>query len=162
MKQKTSPDDFDETWPLKEPSEVKSDKKIRFPLLAQRQITGDDSGARVYWNYDPEDMFVFVSQTPARKSDYEFADWNDVENPQGENTYLRAPEELPDEVLDEFKVPGTHMIYLATPEMLTDDNPSAWVIPWTKVSRFLPEAGSPEKIGTAISRNPGFMSPSPF
>lgn len=162
MKQKTSPDEFDEEWPLKEPSEVKKNKKIQFPPLAQRQIAGDDLEQRVWWNYDPESMFAFVSQAPARESDYEVADWNDVENPQGENTYLRAPDELADEILDRFKVPGVNMIYLATAEMLTDDNPSAWVLPWTKVSLLLPDAGNPEKIETAISRNPGFMSPSPF
>lgn len=164
MQPKTSPEQFDDPWPLQEPREVLGDRKLRFPPLAQRQITGDDPDARAYWNYDPDSAFVFVSQEPRRKGTYEFADWNDLENPQGDNTYIRAPAELPDEILKRFDVAGTHMVYLASPEMLTDQNPSAWILSWTQFTSLLPGASGqdPDDIQPAISRNPGFMPSSPF
>ncbi|MDB2253454.1 hypothetical protein PM033_17160 [Halorubrum ezzemoulense] len=164
MQHKTSPDQFDDRWPLREPREVLGDRKLRFPPLAQQQIAGEGPEATVYWNYDPDVAFVFISQDPPRKATYEFADWNEIENPQGNNTYIRAPAKLPDEILDRFKVEGTHMVYLASPEMLTDDNPSTWVLSWTQFTSLLPEADNrdPDKIETAISRNPGFLPSSPF
>lgn len=164
VQRKTTPDQFDEQWPLQEPRVVLSSRKVRFPPLAQQQITGDDPGATVYWNYDPNSAFVFVSREPRRKEPYEFADWNELENPQGDNTYIRAPAKLPDEILDRFEVKGTHIVYLASPEMLTDQNPSAWILSWAQFTSLLPDASGqdPDEIETAISRNPGFMPASPF
>ena len=164
MQRKTTPDQFDTQWPLQEPREVLGDRRLRFPPLAQQQITGDDPEATVYWNYDPDSAFVFVSRDPRQKSAYEFADWNKLEQPQSEHTYIRAPAKLPDEILDRFEVKGTHVVYLASPEMLTDENPSAWLLSWTQFTSLLPEAGGrdPDDIEAAISRNPGFMPSSPF
>lgn len=164
VQRKTTPGQFNEQWPLHEPREVLSSRKVRFPPLAQQQITGDDPGATVYWNYDPKSAFVFVSREPRRKEPYEFADWNELENPQGDNTYVRAPAKLPEEILNRFEVKGTYVVYLASPEMLTDQNPSAWILSWTQFTSLLPGASGQEsgEIETAISRNPGFMPSSPF
>jgi hypothetical protein len=48
--------------------------------------------------------------------------------------------------------------------MLTDENPSAWLLSWTQFTSLLPEAGGrdPDDIEAAISRNPGFMPSSLF
>lgn len=163
MVRKTTPDEFDEQWPLREPREVQSDRNIRFPSLAQEQITGVEEDVTVYWNYDPDSGFVFISRKPARKSPYEFADWNKVEDPTGKWTKIRAPAELPEEIRDPFEVEGTYMVYLASREMLTDENPSAWLVSWSQVTRLLPDGGGdPEEIEDAISQNPGFMPSSPF
>lgn len=164
MVRKTTRGEFDEQWPLREPREVLSDRNIRFPSLAQEQITGVEEGVTVHWNYDPDSRFVFISKDPARKSPYEFADWNKVEDPTGEWTKIRAPAELPDDIREPFEVEGTYMVYLASREMLTDENPAAWLVSWSQVTRLLPESGNedPEEIENVISRNPGFMPSSPF
>lgn len=163
MERKTTADEFDQKWPLREPREVQSDRNIRFPSLAQVQITGVEDDVTVYWNYDPDSGFVFISREPARKSPYEFADWNKVEDPTGEWTKIRAPAELPEKILEPFEVEGNYMVYLASREMLTDENPSAWLLSWPQVTRLLPDSnGDPEEIENAISQNPGFMRSSPF
>lgn len=163
MPSKTTPGEFDEAWPLQEPREILTDRRLRLPPLAQEYIVGFEEDVIVHWNYDPDSGSVFISQQPARKTPYEYADWNDVENPTGEHTYIRAPAKLPDRLLERFEVEGTHAVYLASPEMLTDENPSAWLLSWTQFTRLLPDAaGDPEEIETAISRNPGFMPSSPF
>ena len=159
---KTNPDQFDEQWPLQEPREVKDDKNIRFPPLAQRQIVEDNLDPVVHWNYDPESNFIFISGEPRKKEPYEWVDRSAVDQPESDNTYIRAPERLPDNMLEPFKIPGTSVVYLASPEMLTDNNPSAWLLSWTQFTSFLPDVGSSADIGPAISRNPGFMPSSPF
>lgn len=159
----TTADDFDDEWPLREPREVQSDRNIRFPKFAQEQLVGVEEDVMVHWNYDPDSDFVFLSREPARKSPYEYADWNKVQNPLGEWTSIRAPAKLPNRILEEFEVEGTHMVYLASGEMLTDENPSAWLISWTQFTKILPASGGdPEDIESAISKNPGFMPTSPF
>lgn len=163
MPRKTTPEEFDEPWPLQEPREILGDRRLRFPSIAQEFIVGIEEDVIVHWNYDPDSRFVFLSQEPARKSPYEYADWNEVENPTGEHTYIRAPAKIPDRILEQFEVEGTYVIYLASPEMLTDENPSTWLLSWTQFTRLLPDAtGDPEEIGTMISKNPGFMPTPPF
>lgn len=153
-------DALGEAWPLKEPREVLADRKLRFPPLAQRMISADHptKGASVYWNIEPDSEFVFVSRSPARKREYRFISRTTVENPDGEHTKIRAPSDLPENIRFKFEVKGSYMVYLASREMLTDDNPSAWIIPWTTFSKLLPgETESPEDVGGIISQNPGFL-----
>jgi hypothetical protein len=151
---------LDEEWPLKEPREVLADRKIRFPPLAQRMISADHptKGTSVYWNIEPESEFVFISQSPARKDGYVFISRTTVENPDGEHTKIRAPNDLPENIRFKFEVTGSYMVYLASREMLLDDNPSAWIVPWTTFSKLLPgENTSPENVSGIVSRNPGFL-----
>ena len=159
---KTSTDQFDEAWPLKIDHKVKENKTIPFPPLAQRQIVGNSSDPAVHWNYDPDSDVIFISKRPRKKEPYEWVDRSAVDQPESDNTYIRAPERLPDNMLEPFKIPGTSVVYLASPEMLTDNNPSAWLLSWTQFTSFLPDVGSSADIGPAISRNPGFMPSSPF
>jgi hypothetical protein len=157
MEQKTSPEQFDDRWPLQEPEEVLGDKNLQFPPLAQRQITGDGT-ARVCWNYHPDLSVVFVSQEARRKKPYEFADTNDLDN-NGDNTYIRAPDKLPDEILNRFRLKGTYMVYLASPEMLTDDNPSTWILSWKQFASLcgVPDQDPPEDIERIYDLNPGLI-----
>jgi len=161
--EKTTADDFDEEWPLREPREVQSDRNIRLPPLAQEQIVGVQEDVIIHWNYDPDSEFVFISREPARESPYEYADWNKVQNPTGEWTSIRAPAKLPDKSLENFEVEGNTVVYLASPEMLTDENPSAWLVSWNELTRLLPDAGKDtDDLEHALTKNPGFMPSSPF
>lgn len=163
MSRVTSATEFEEEWPLDAPREVLSDRNIRLPELAQQQLVGFEEDVMVHWNYDPDSEFVFISSDPARKAPYEYADWNKVQDPTGKWPSIRAPAKLPDRLLEAFEVEGTHMVYLASAEMLTDDNPSVWLIPWSQVKRLLPNTGDdPAELDAALSRNPGFMPSSPF
>lgn len=160
-----NPGEWDGPWPLKEPREVLSDRRLRVPPLAQERIVGDGPAPQVAWNYDPSSDYVFISVEPARKSAYEFADYNSVEEPHSEWPKIRAPAALPDRILEQFEVKGTYMVYLASEEMLTDDNPSAWLLSWTQFTRMIPDDDGDirqDDVGSAVSQNPGFMPPSPF
>ncbi|MGB9957551.1 hypothetical protein ACOZ4B_14340 [Haloferax prahovense] len=164
VSRKQSADEFDEPWPLQEPREVLSNRKLRFPSMAQEYLVGFEDGVAVHWNYDVDSGFVFVSQAPAYKEGYTYADRNVVEEPMSEWPKIRAPAALPAQIRERFEIEGTYMVYLASPEMLTDENPSAWVLSWSQFTSLLPGAGGtgPDDVSTAISKNPGFMPSSPF
>jgi len=149
-------------WPLKEPREVLSDRKLRLPSIAEERIAGDGEAPRVAWNYDPDSQYVFISQTPARKKGYAFAKMTRVFDAGGEWPKVRAPNQLPDPIRERFEVPGIHMVYLASEEMLTDENPSAWILSWTQLMSILPNEDRDDDVKSLITRNPGFMPSSPF
>ncbi|QLC35122.1 hypothetical protein EFA46_012765 (plasmid) [Halarchaeum sp. CBA1220] len=144
---------------------MQSNRRVQLPALAQEYVVDDGEDAIVHWNYDAGSQFVFISRSPARKSEYRYADWNVVDGYPGENARIRAPGKLPDAVVERFEVEGTHVVFLASAEMLSDDNPSAWVLSWTQFMRMFPEIddeGPDEDVGELVSRNPGFMPSSPF
>ncbi|WP_435102514.1 hypothetical protein [Halarchaeum sp. P4] len=156
---------FDDAWPLQEPRPVQSNRRVQLPELAQEWIVDDGEDPIVHWNYDAGSNFVFISNAPAHKSDYRYADWNIVDGYPGENARIRAPGKLPDAAVERFEVEGTHVVFLASAEMLSDENPSAWVLSWTQFMRMFPEiddGGPDEDLGELVSRNPGFMPSSPF
>jgi|AntRauMinimDraft_4_1070384.scaffolds.fasta_scaffold00723_4 hypothetical protein len=159
---KTKGIDGDTPWPLKEPREMLSDRKVRLPSLAEDRIAGEGDAPRVAWNYDTDSGYVFISDTPARKAPYTFADMTKVFDAGGEYPKIRAPSELPAAVRDRFEVPGTFVVYLASEEMLTDENPSTWILSWTQLMRILPNDDQDDEVESLIARNPGFMPPSPF
>lgn len=154
--------DGDTPWPLKEPREVLSKRKVKLPPLAEDRIAGDGETPRVAWNYDPDSGYVFISDNPARKSPYTFADMTEVYNPGDEYPKIRPPDKLPGSMKERFEVPGTFVVYLASEEMLIDENPSAWILSWTQLMRILPNDGGEEEVESLIARNPGFMPSSPF
>jgi len=155
--------DTESEWPIKEPRKVLSQRKLRYPPVVQDAIAGDHpEGLSVYWNYDPQSDFVFISESPARKEPYQYAARNSIEDPDGEYTKIRARDELPDRILTKFELEGSYMVYLASQQMLTGDNPSAWILTWSQFTRMLPGGVDPDdpdddSVNNMITNNPGFL-----
>jgi hypothetical protein len=155
-----SPDD---DWPIKEPREVLADRKLRYPPAVQEAIWADHPrGWSVYWNYDPDSDFVFISEAPARRENYQFIARNTIEDPDGEHTKIRAPKDLPARIRTKFELKGTYMVYLADRDMISDENPSAWILTWSQFTGMLPsqtESQNPDDddVSRMITNNPGFL-----
>jgi len=160
----TEDEPADTGWPIKEPREVLSDRKLRYPPVIQEAICAEHvKGKSVYWNYDPNSDFVFISESPARKDKYRFAGRNTIEDPDGEHTKIRAPGDLPSKILTKFELKGTYMVYLASRDMINDENPSAWILTWSQFTGMLPnqtESNAPDEgddVSQMITNNPGFL-----
>jgi hypothetical protein len=168
--EKNEPTDEEDGWPIKEPREVLADRKLRYPPDVQEVISAEHpEGPSVYWNYDTYSEFVFISESPATGDGYEYIARNTVEDPDGQYTKIRAPQALPTRIRQKFELKGTYMVYLATEEMIEDENPSAWILAWSQFTSLLPnQAGhgddDPDRddVSRLITNNPGFFSPDSF
>lgn len=155
--------DSGSNWPIKEPREVLADRRLRFPSNVQDAVAAEHPrGLSVYWNHDPDSNFVFISKSPARKGKYDYIARNKIEGPDGDNARIRAPQALPKVPLTKFELKGTYMVYLASHEMLDDENPSAWILTWSQFTSMLPgeTAGTDpddDDVDQMITNNPGFL-----
>lgn len=148
---------FEEAYAWYKPRPVLSDRKIRYPPTIQDEICDWDApkGPSVCWNYEQNSNWILISEQPARDQDYRFAARSVIERPDGEYTKIRARDELPDKILDQF-YEGNYLIYLARYEML-DDNPSTWLLQRSQLMRILPGQETENDIKDRLARNPGFL-----
>jgi hypothetical protein len=162
--------DREDEWPIKEPREVLADRKLRYPSTVQKVIWAEHpEGPSVYWHYHTPSKFVFISESPATGDDYEYIARNTIEGPDGQYTKIRAPQAFPTGIRRKFELKGSYMVYLASEDMIEDENPSAWILTWSQFTSLLPSQSGhtdddPDKddVSQLITNNPGFFSPDAF
>lgn len=151
-------DQFDQQYAWYETREVKADRRIPLPANVQASLQNNSypAGPAITWGYSKSANWMVLSHDPLKKEDYTSVDFNELQNPEASTTYIRAPNELPEQFLDIF-YKGKSLVYLATNEMI-DENPSSWLVEKRKLMSLLPGAGDESEIVDALrNRNPGFL-----
>lgn len=145
-------------------STILDDNRLHYPTEVKETIHYDHpKGKSVFWNVESNSEFIVLSTEPIFE-DYEYIERNTIESFDVPSARVRAPKSLSDRLSSKF-YKGNRVFYVATSEMVFDDNPSTFLLEESELIALLPgiEGGGEEsEVFEAIMENPGFLPINPF